>query len=247
MLVFEKLSQTLAAAYKWDIGIGGTYLRLSACQWPATVLLYKGGQVIGQMANMLAGDYVEGIAFDAVSILNGAVAQTVDVQISGGGAGSNRVLGEVSVINGELARVRNAQGFMGYTSQTAAAGQYPCFQLLNPAGSGKTAVLSKIAINSTVAQAIGIAQYNAPLVNAAISPPKNKLIGGAASVMQVRFESNAAMLGSAGVMASFNIPANDGREFPFAEPCVLTEGVGLVIYGATVAAFLAATLQYMEV
>lgn len=245
MLVFEKLSQALASAYKWDVGIAGTYMRLSSCQWPVTVILYKGGQVIGQMQNMLAGDYVEGIAFDAISILNGATAQAVDVQISGGGAGSNRVLGEVAVIDGGRARVLAGLAFIGYAYAAPVVGNLSHVQLWNPGASGKNLVVEQV---STFTQGAGLSGFAGLGANVALtgligSPPSKKVGGAASAVAQLRSQANAAILGLLPSMFNMTI---QGPLFKPNEPIIVPPGFGLNIVNGADNQDLGAHFEYFE-
>src|SRR5687767_12346484 len=96
-LVFEKLTQSLAANETWRLRIAADYFRIAASSWPLTVRVSKDNRELGSMSNLQAGDYVNGVPFDSVEIINGANAQSVTVQLAGGGVGSDRVLGEVSV------------------------------------------------------------------------------------------------------------------------------------------------------
>lgn len=241
-IVFEKFSQPLAAAYKWDIGVAGSYLRLSACQWPCTVLLYKQGRIIGQMANMLAGDYVEGVDFDAVSVLNGSTAQTIDIQISGGGAGSNRVLGEVSVINGEIQRVKAGGAFIGYAAASAVPGQMSHNQLWNPAGSGKNLILTKISVLPSTSAAIGLGTSVAALL-ALTGAAGSKKLGGAAPLAELRGATYAALQGIQ--VGNFSI-VSGSMDFSFSEPLVAPPGNGVIIFSSLVNINLYTTFQWFE-
>lgn len=243
MIVFEKLSQPLAANYKWDVGIAGNYFRLAACPWPVTVQLLKNQQVIGQMANMMAGDYVEGVEFDKVSIVNGAMAQTVDVQISGGGAGSDRVLGEVSIIDGGRSRTLAGMAFIGTAGVAGVAGQYPHIQLFNPAASGKNVIVESLVGTVATAgfvQAFGHSVALAALVGGAPS----KRVGAAASTAELRTLSAAGAVG-VGQLLGATLQANSNFEFALAEPVVLVPGTGLLFRGA-LAGDLSVTVEFFE-
>ena len=152
-LVCEKLTQTLAAGAQWRVGVAGDFFRLAVAPYSVSVSLLVGNRIIGTMAGMLAGDYVKDIHFDGILITNGTTAPDVTMQIAGGGAGSDRVLGEVSVINGELARVKAGMCFTGANYSAPVAGQYSLCQLYNPAASGKNVILNKITAYCTTPNA----------------------------------------------------------------------------------------------
>lgn len=225
-LVFEKISQTLAAGEKLIIGIAGSFIRLSECQWPVTVVLIKENRIVGEMKNMLAGDYASGVEFDAVWIVNGASGQAVGVQISAGGAGSNRVLGEVSVIDGGKFRTLSGAAFiMPGVCQALAANLSHC-QLINPVGSNKRAIISGLQVSADVASAVSIRYFDSPL-STLVGAPVSKLSGGAASAMEYRTQNSPAPIGTTILYGNY-FQANQIQNLSFKEPIVLNPGRGLV-------------------
>jgi len=243
MLVFEKLSQALAASYKWDIGIAGTYLRLSACQWPVTVMIEKGGRVIGQMTNMLAGDYVQDVEFDAVTVLNGSTAQIVELQIAGGGAGSNRVLGEVSVINGSAIRAKAGSAFWQSKAMQATAGNYPHVQIWNPVGSGRVCIVDDIGYSVLPSSGAHLIASSAPLATFAMNPA-SKLAGGVGSVMEIRVQEAAALIGAP--FTSIGALSGDMKVLNLSSPYVIYPGKGLILAGSAAAQMVQANFQFYE-
>lgn len=246
MIVFEKLSQVLAAAYKWDIGIAGTYLRLSACQWPCTVLLYKQGRVIGQMANMLAGDYVNGVDFDAVSVLNGATAQQIDVQVSGGGAGSNRVLGEVSVIDGGKVRSLASQAFSWANGSPAVVGQLGRSQLMNPVGSGKNIVVKAFSVSPASACTVSTHVLNAALATNGAAIQNAKYPVGNAPVAQSRYDSVVSATPSMRYVDVVQFAAAGISRIQLQEPVVLPPGWGITCECGSVNITINSTFEWVE-
>lgn len=241
-LVFEKISQALTAAKRLEIGIAGSFLRLSECAWPVTVTLLKGGRVIGSMSNMQAGDYVDNVEFDGVLVVNGATEQTVGIQIADGGAGSNRVLGEVAVIDGGRARTISGQAFIGQAWQPGVAGQYPHVQILNQAGSGKNVVIEGFAATGAAAGYINIRDYSTALTLA--SNGKCKKIGGAASSAELRVGSNASVLGGSPLIGAY-MAASGNYSYKFNEPIILVPGQGILGQGA-LAADLTLAFEFFE-
>jgi len=234
-LVFEKISQTLAAGAKLDIGIAGSFLRLSECQWPVTISLLKEGRVIGTMNNMLAGDYVQGVDFDAVWVVNGAAAQVVGLQISGGGAGSNRVIGEVSIVNGEKSRVLSNQAYSVKLQTVSVAGQLAHCQLFNPGGSGKNLIVDGLLLSVVNQQSISIGEYSTALANANAAAVASKLLGGAvAPVALPKYGNNAAMLLTT-YLAMVTVPNASSVDIDplMNSPIVVPPGRGLTVVSHT--------------
>lgn len=242
-LVFEKLAQSLAANQTWPLQIAGDFFRVEACEWPVTVEIMSGGRVVGRMTNVRAGDFVRDIAFDQVRIINGATAQAVTVQIAGGGVGSDRVIGEVSVIDGGKARTIAGGAFFGSSGVNASAGTYAHVQLENPAGSGKRVVLEQVIFSTATAGLLSLRSGYASLANSSGGAP-SKLLGGAASAGVRRWENIAGVSGSP--MTHFIIGANAPLVVKFAEPVVISENQRLTAAAGTLNTDLFAAWEFFE-
>lgn len=244
-LVFEKLAQSLSAGQRLPLNIAGDFFRLSAAAYPVSVSLLKNQRIIGTMQNLLAGDYVNGVEFDGVIIDNGATAQDVTIQIAGGGAGSDRVLGEVSVINGELARVKAGACFIGPVNQAGVAGQYSYTELWNPAGSGKNLILNKISAQClTAAVSLYVARHNAALATLA-GNGISKITSGGTGAAELRAGTNAVLVGAP--MGYFAIAAaSDSKDFDFSEPLIIQPGAGVLVNTLLFNVNLSATFQWIE-
>lgn len=227
-LVFEKQSQVLAANDQWKLGIGGDFVRLAQCDWPVTVRLYKGNREIGAMANMLAGDYVRDVDFDAVRVDNGASGQTVTVQIAGGGVGSDRVLGEVSVIDGGKSRTLAGLSFLANGYVAASVGNYSHVQLWNPTAT-KNLVVKQLFFSEPANGIFNIKAHNAALLTL-FNNPLPKKMGAAVSSAEVRTQAAAAAIGVAAMMSG-NILASATLKIEFQEPLIIPPGWGLVFHG----------------
>lgn len=243
-LVFEKIEQVLIAGNSLDIGIAGSFLRLSECAWPVTVVLEKGGRIIGSMGKMLAGDYVEGVDFDAVTIINGPVGQSIGVQISGGGAGSNRVLGEVSVIDGNYLKTIAGKAFMGVVGVGALAANYSNTQIFNPVGNTKRLVISQVSATSTVAGALFQLRSLGSGLSTLNGVGVSKNIGGGASLAELRSVQAASLSGS--LLGQWNMVANTPFIYKCVEPVVLEPGKGLILANAALNADISATFEWSE-
>lgn len=236
-LVFEKLAQTLAAAEQWRIGVAGDFFRVAGCDWPVTVALYLGGREVGRMSGVQAGDYVRDVPFDQVHIINGATAQAVSVQIAGGGVGSDRVLGEVSVIEGGRARTLAGQAFGATFGATPAAGNYQFFQLWNPAGTGKRVVVQEITVLSdqtAVSQAVRLA-FHAAAVGAVRAVNPRKLRAGPAPSCEVRELAQATPILAGGAMGFTWVSKGQVQPIVLKDPLIILPGEGL-LFETTVAA-----------
>lgn len=226
-LVFEKMAQALSANQQIKHSIAGNFLRIAEAQYPVTIEILSGNRVVGSMTNMQAGDYVRDFEFDGYVLTNGAAAQNVTLQICGGGVGSDRVMGEVSVINGELSRVKANSCFCGMGSSAGVAGQYSHVQIWNPAASGKNLILNKISALFVTNSGAGINVSSAPLTNLT-GKGVSKYLGGVASVGEIRNQTNAAALGTQ--VLNFGIEVSGGsKDFPFSEPFVIPPGRGVIV------------------
>lgn len=233
-LIYEKLSQTLAAAAVWPLFMAGDEFRIAAAQWPVNVELRKNGQVIGTMSNMLAGDYVRDVPFDAVVITNGSTAQQVTVQIVGGGVGSDRVLGEVSVIDGGKQRVLSGASFFYGGTQAAVAAQYAYVGVFNAAAAGG----KNIIVNQIGAKLSGVAscilRRSAAAVGAVGVGGASKFIGGAASVIGIGYSGSNAVLGAGFLAYGGRYTPGQTNFFRPTEPMIVPPGTGLYIEVDTV-------------
>lgn len=256
-LVFEKLTQALGANETWRIGIAADFMRIETAQSAVTVRLLLGGRVLGEMANVQAGDYAR-VLFDEIQIVNGGTAQTVTIQIAGGGVGSDRVVGavsvlgtvgiagEVSVINGEAARVESDKAFIGFVTQGAAAGVYSIAQLYNPAGSGKACWLSKITLRTTSASDFNLYSHNAALAGLYGSGVSKRIRTAAqASAAQLRMQQNASPFGNMFMQIAVPNPS-DSKDFPFQEPLKIEPGYSILVMPGSVNVPIYASFQWTE-
>lgn len=231
-LVFEKLTQTLQAGEVWRLTIAADFFRIAAASWPVKVRILKAGRILGEMDGWQAGDFVRDVEFDAVEVEAGAIAQTVTVQIAGGGVGSDRVLGEVSVIDGAAARVYAGASFSSYGFHVPTTGQYSLVQLWNPAGSGKDLIVSGFAISLRGADSwASLAAGTSAIVGTARNI-RSKLIGGAGSVAQKISATSATSPGMSGVDVFFEIyqKADQGNYLKMNEPLIIRPGYGVTAF-----------------
>lgn len=245
-LVFEKLTQVLAANGNWQTSISGNTFRIASSAYPVTITLLKNNQIIGSMSNMLAGDYVENAQFDAVIVKNGAASQAVTIQISAGGTGSDRVIGEVSIIDGGKFRTIADNAFLGNGLSIAVAGQNSYVQLFNPSNSGKRALLKAYSLSSDVGSAGSLFRLNSPLTTL-YKNPQSKKTNGVASVMEIRIQNSLTNLNNPNTSYLSNyFPNLSTNTVNFNEPISLEPNTGIVLTASGVNANLYANFEYFE-
>lgn len=195
-LVFEKLTQTLAAGEVWRLAIAADFFRIAEASWKVKVRILKAGRILGEMDGWQAGDFVRDVQFDAVEIEAGSVAQTVTVQIAGGGVGSDRVLGEVSVIDGARAWTISNRAYASASGATAPPGNFAISQIENPIGSGRTIEFKAFSISVSGAANAYISEKtnpDQPLAGTG-AVTSSKLVGaGGGAVAKIRAGSAASL------------------------------------------------------
>ena len=209
---------------------------------------YRGQSLPVDMIGCDPGDKVSipGPGFDYMEVTS-AVAQTLDLKVLRGDAGSDRITGNVSIISGELARVKSGVAFLGGGYQAAVGGQISHVQLWNPAGATRR-IVTKLTLGALVATSLYIGRNAAQLANASAlfgASPLNKLSTGAASTSLNRMEANAAAIGTAlaqaGVIAGY---------VPFVytptEPLILEPGSGVIVRNSVANADVLATWDFWE-
>lgn len=227
-LVFEKLTQSLSAGQVWRLSIAADFFRIAAAEWPVKVRILKAGRIMGEMDGWQAGDFVRDVEFDAVEVEAGAISQAVTVQIAGGGVGSDRVIGEVSVIDGGAAKTRGGKCFVYELTASTTAGNYGAAQLYNPPGSGVDLVVSKFAVSANVAADLFVRGCNYKIGTENLKCV-NKLVGGAqgAAVKTRKVDSPVQFLDPALFLAK--VGANETVFLEAKEPVVVQQGFGVYV------------------
>lgn len=239
-LVYEKLSQALAANASWPLMIAGDFFRVEACDWPVTVALLQGGREIGRMTNIRGGDFVRDVKFDQVKIINGATAQTVTIQIAGGGIGSDRVIGEVSVIDGGRQVSLENRAFGSGATQAGAGGLYSLIQCYNPVGSGKNVYVKRLIASGPALFLLDVRTDSVALATLRWNLQSMKWAG-AQSVAEIRTDTLAAV-GGTRIGAAY-CDANKPVDVKYENPIVLTPGSGVALVNLTLAGSLGAWFE----
>ena len=244
-LVFEKLTQTLSAGQVWRLSIAADFFRIAAAAWPVKVRILKAGRILGEMDGWQAGDFVRDVEFDAVEIEAGSIAQTVTVQIAGGGVGSDRVLGEVSVIDGGKARTLSGNAFFGTLVAGPGVGFYSVAEIWNPAGSGKKLIVSQLAVSSGVDCFLYVRGMTTALANDATSFGSKMIGAPTATVAKFKRSSAEATIPGTPLMG-FKVKAAVTEWVSLREPIVIAPGVGLCTSPNIVNAEAAMAVEFIE-
>lgn len=244
-LVFEKLTQILAAGQVWRLAIAADFFRIAAAPWALKVRIMKAGRILGEMDGWQAGDYLRGVEFDAVEVENGATAQAVTVQVAGGGVGSDRVIGEVSVIDGGEKTSDSGGAFMGGAVASAAAGTYSAVQLWNPVGSGKVLILRRASFGHSSDTQTYMQWYGTPLSDL-FGKAQNKKVGGAVSSAELRRTSAAASIVGDGTLSRLFVKASENTEISMREPIIIEPGKGVHAICNIVNVMTGATFEFIE-
>ncbi|SHL44957.1 hypothetical protein SAMN05216428_102440 [Nitrosospira sp. Nsp11] len=244
--VYERIAQSLAANAIARMAIAAGELRIAASSYPVTVNLLLGGRILGSASGMQAGDYVRGVPFDGFEIVNGPAAQTVVIRLASGQSGSDRIVGEVSVISGEVTRSASGVAFFAAGGKTAVAAEYSYVLLWNPVASGKRLIANQIMGRVNTSGAFNLRWVSGVIGTfpVGLELPSNKLIGGAATVAEFRAGSQGTFPGTyiSGVYSapstSFVVPIN--------EPLVINPGFGVLVCGTAPNEQVNGSFQYWE-
>lgn len=225
------------------------YFKLLYAPLPVTIRWGVNG-CTNQLTNVLPGRGFRAAPgepdFGRLEIIN-PVNQLIIAEFSDGDSINDRVVGEVSVINGERSRTIADIAFFSYNGIGGAAAKYSHCQLWNPAASGKKLVVEQIIVSSPANTEIQLGSYNAQLLTASAEGGVSKRIvaGAAASVAEQRRETNAAILITKG-FADFLAAASQPVVIRPTEPIIIYEGWGLNVVNLTVNVNVYATFEFYE-
>ncbi len=157
-----------------------------------------------------------------------------------------RVAGEVSTISGGFARSLANAAYAGGSSIGPLAGNYSALQLWNPTGSNKNLVITDVIANSYTASTNTMFRSANAALTALVGNPVAKLMGGAASVAEMRSDQTPAMAGVGNLLPFVSASTSISSQYRFDEPIVLPPNTGLIISGSIVNAAMIAAFQFWE-
>jgi hypothetical protein len=184
--------------------------------------------------------------FDRVEVTS-SVDQVVSFQIARGQVSSDRVLGEVSVIDGELSRSRNDRGYLGNAAFGPVAGNFSHVQLWNLPGSGRRLVMNQLTstLPSGVPSLVEF-RHSSFQLPGALNSPLNKRLDGGSSVASFYGVANAAVQAN----AAFGVLGLDvlfkTKFYRFVGPLIIEPGRGLVVVPAIQNQGVSANFEYFE-
>lgn len=192
--------------------------------------------------DLKSGQVGQDTSFDSV-ILTSATAQTLEVLVLAGEAGSNIFSGSVSVtgvaeVKKSLSTVDDAFSLIHKMSGAS----YPRVQIYNPSNSGKVIYLYKASVTYHAAVIAGLGVEYIKTLNAAqlATTPTFEVVPnltGGVSVAEIRHlggvasdSLSASDKKSVGVQYGSGVVQADPYKFEPCEPLVIEEGEGLMIY-----------------
>lgn len=203
----------------------------------------------GDVVKLLPGEgYTFDTRFSSVMITNSDAASTIAGQVIVGDGifQANRVQGEVSVVDGSKARSLSGDCFSCLIGTAAVAGQYSHAQLWNPLASGKNIALEYFVCSLPVVKNLYLATYNVALALSA-SVPTNKMINSVrASVAEVRYQNNAAILSTTLLQYVEWAAADVPYEHEFKRPVIIPPGFGVQIIDGIVNQALHVGFEFVE-
>jgi len=167
--------------------------------------------------------------FDRVEVVS-TIAQTVTVQIARGRVGSDRVMGDVSVIDLSAQRSKQGLAFGFGAAFLSAAGNMPALQLWNLPASGKNLILDDIVatLNGGAVSYVFVTIEAIAQTTLAGQPNAKNLAYVASAAAQVRSGQAAVVAGV--TIALFRLGADLPFVVPLKSPVVLVPGSGLSVW-----------------
>jgi len=244
--------ESFAAGQTKRFAVPGNFFRVKRVSGVTSesvdVVFFRDGQRVNHdLTDADAGDGIgplpQGAGFDYFEITS-AVAQSVSFDVARGLRFSQRVVGEVSVIDGGKARTLSNQAFLGPNFQAAVAAEYAHVQWKNPAASGIRSVIKSIFAGVSAASLVHLYFFDVDLT-VANGVVQSKANGGAAGLTQCRLQSNAVLLGTTDLGAVY-LGAGASVHLPLQEPLVLAAGEGVILVSFTPNVALATAAEVVE-
>lgn len=243
-----RISEIFTAGQTKTFSVPGNYFRIKSLtgvtSGSISVSFYMNGKPLTlDLKDVDAGDYARvPQGFDSFDVTS-AEAQTVETQVSRGEVGSDRITGDVSVIDGGKNRTLSNEAFVVAVPLDPVAGNYNAVQCWNPVGSGKNVFIEAVTIATHTAQQVFVG-INATQLTVSTTGFSKKG-GGAASSAKACFIA-AATVTTTDMMMIAEMPAPGTYRYSLTEPIMLPEGYGLVIASQIVNADLSGTFEFIE-
>lgn len=218
----QKITQTFNGLKQWQIS--GNYFKLLSAQYPVTVELFYLGQKVLSAPLMEAGFY-QSILYDRVEVTT-PLSEEISFLVAPSKGGSDRLAGEVAIVDGEKARTIAGVTFFTPAVQGAVAGELSSIQLYNPVGSGKRIVIESMAFASPTAGGIYFGLVNAACTGL-YQNSKSKLSDGADGAGEGRIQTSVGGLAGTDRFGLLSVVANVPDKVSMRKPVVLTEGWGM--------------------
>lgn len=234
-----RINEAFLAGITRQYNVVGNFLRLQSADGLAagsvSIEFWAGARkLIIDMSAADPGDRIRTFpeTFDRIEITS-TVNQMLALQILRGDAGSDRITGEVSVIDGGRARTVGSVAYMGAASSAALAANYSHVQLWNPSAT-KRCVIEQVMAGASLVGSVQLVFHNAALTTL-VGAIRSKLSGGADGPFQLRSQQNAAQIGTAAPFLGWHAqPAATPVLYPMKEPIVLTVNQGLIVRNSAV-------------
>lgn len=222
---------TLTAGGSQKLDVAGTSFKLLSSTGPVQVLANTGARIL-----VNPGQGIRRFEFDSLILLDKSGAANVgQILITGSEDGAemidDRITGEVSVIDGAMARTLAGTAFWGSVYVPSVAGSIGVCELYNGASSAKNMIVERIGIAPVGAGGtfhIGFISGSVP-GNSGNVPMRSKLSGaGASSSGLLYYGSNPGSVFSWIVDLYLDVPGR--TEFiQLPEPMVIRPGLGLCV------------------
>jgi len=183
--------------------------------------------------------------FDRVEVVS-TIAQEVTVQIARGRVGSDRIMGNVSIVDLSVQRAMQGKAFGFAFAFLSTAGNMPAVQLWNLPGSGVNLIVEDV-----VATSVGGAPSYVQVTLEAIA---QTTLAGSANAKNMAYVASAAARVRTGqaaavagvVLANFVLLLSSPYLVPLKSPVVLVPGTGLTVWRQLVASEILVTFGHYE-
>lgn len=240
---------TVAVGASQPMQVVGSYVRYQRCTAGSanpSIRINVPGYGKTKLAPSEAARWPKEFSSFYIENADGVATVSGEIVVSDGSFQSDRIGGEVSVIDGSKSRTLAGQAFIGQWGANAVAAQYAHMQLLNPSGSGKRVVITQYKGISNALCSFQLIRYDTALTTLNGNAP-SKDIAAAASTAQLRSATNAAQLGTGSVMDSSYFPAAGmAPSFVFREPIILRANQGIVLRSDTVNTLVSGVFEFYE-